>query len=130
MSAPPPVPPRNLVAMIQVTDMARSLAFYSRLGFELRNTHVPDGTDNDGAPVWAWLEGGAGQLMLTKASEPVDAGKQGILFYLYFDDIAVVHARLGAEGWPVGPMSHPFYCPRGEFPRADPDGYRLMLTHT
>ncbi|MGX5729549.1 VOC family protein [Pseudoxanthomonas beigongshangi] len=118
---------RNLVAMAHVADVPRSIAFYARLGFRLRNTHVPEhGT----TPVWAWLEGGAGQLMLAQAGEPVDPARQAVLFYLYFDDIAAVHARLRAEGLPVGPMTHPFYCPRGEFRLPDPDGYCLMLAHT
>ncbi len=121
------IPLRNLVAMAHVADVARSIAFYARLGFELRNTHAAEHGD---APVWAWLEGGAGQLMLAQASDPIIPGQQAVLFYLYFDDIAAVHARLRAEGLAVGPMTHPFYCPRGEFRLTDPDGYCLMLTHT
>lgn len=121
------IPIRNLVAMAHVADVSRSMAFYARLGFRARDTHAPT---PGAAPVWAWLEGGAGQLMLARASEPVDPGQQAVLFYLYFDDLAAVHARLRADGLPVGPMTHPFYCPRGEFRLLDPDGYCLMLAHT
>lgn len=68
--------------------------------------------------------------MVTLAGEPVIARQQAVLFYLYFDDIAATHAELAASGLPVGPLSYPFYCPKGEFPLTDPDGYCLMLTHT
>lgn len=121
------VSPRSLVAMAHVADVARSIAFYQRLGFTVAKTHAPDGGNS---PIWAWLESGAAQLMLAQADGPVDAHQQAVLFYLYFDDIAAVHARLHADGLPVGPLRHPFYCPRGEFRLHDPDGYVLLLAHT
>jgi hypothetical protein len=60
----------------------------------------------------------------------VDPAAQAVLFYLYFDDIAATHARMKREGFEVGEMAFPFYCPKGEFRIIDPDGYVLMLTHT
>ena len=117
---------RNVVAMAHVADVPRSIAFYEQLGFTLRNTVPPAGS---GEAIWAWMESGAGQLMLAKADGPVDSGVQAVLFYLYFDGIDAVHAQLSAEGLKVGPMKHPFYNPKGEFRLEDPDGYVLMLTH-
>jgi hypothetical protein len=58
------------------------------------------------------------------------ASQQAVLFYLYYDDIAATREALAAQGLPVGEMSFPFYCPKGEFRIVDPDGYVLMLTHT
>lgn len=119
--------PRNLVALAYVADVARSMAFYESIGFEVGNTHADPGS---GEIDWAALEQGNAALMLGKASGPVAAAQQAVLFYLYFDDIAATRAELVGKGLPCGAMSHPFYCPKGEFRLEDPDGYVLMLTHT
>jgi hypothetical protein len=118
---------RSLVPLAYVVDVGRSIAFYAKLGFEVGNTFVADG---DTAPSWAALEYRDARIMLSRASGPVDAGVQAVLFYLYFDDIHAEHARLAAAGLSPGPMAYPFYCPKGEFKLFDPDGYVLMLTHT
>lgn len=122
---PPEV--RSLIPMVHVFDLARSVAFYERLGFMVQNTFTPpDAT----GPTWAWLELGNARIMLARASGPVDAEQQAVLFYLYYDDIAATHAELSAAGVATGAMTYPFYCPKGEFRVRDPDGYSLMLTHT
>ncbi len=51
------IPLRDLVAMAHVADVSRSIAFYARLGFQPRNTHVPEHGD---APVWAGWRAGQG----------------------------------------------------------------------
>ncbi len=122
---PPAV--RNLVPMVHVADLGRSVAFYERLGFLLQNTFTPPGAP---LPTWAWLELGTARIMLARASGPVDPEQQAVLFYLYYDDIAATHAELSAAGVVTGEMSYPSYCPKGEFRVTDPDGYCLMLTHT
>ena len=110
-----------------MADVRASADFYQGLGFEVGNTHAdPD----SGETLWAALERGNAALMLGKASAPVVASAQSVLFYLYYDDIAATHAALAARGLPVGEMAFPFYCPKGEFRLVDPDGYVLMLTHT
>jgi hypothetical protein len=121
------VVPKNLVALAYVADVRASMAFYQLLGFEVGNTHAPHG---ESEPVWAAMERGSAALMLSRSSGPIDPEQQGVLFYLYFDDIAGVHAALLEKGLAVGEMSYPFYCPKGEFRLTDPDGYCLMLTHT
>jgi catechol 2,3-dioxygenase-like lactoylglutathione lyase family enzyme len=121
------VVPKQLVALAYVADVAASMRFYTRLGFEVGNTHADP---HSGETVWAALERGSASLMLGKASGAVDAGQQAVLFYLYYDDIADTRVRLAADGLPVGEMAYPFYCPKGEFRLTDPDGYVLMLTHT
>jgi len=119
--------PRQLVALAYVQDLRRSMSFYEKLGFEVGNTHAdPQG----GEIVWAAMERGNASLMLGKASGPVDAGQQAILFYLYYDDIVATRSAMVAQGLAAGEMSYPFYCPKGEFRLVDPDGYVLMLTHT
>ena len=118
---------RQLVSMISVTDMERSLAFYRRLGFEVGDTFVPAGATG---PSWAWLRSGEAQLMLSKVSEPVVAAERNFLFYVYTEDVDVAHADLADAELNPGEITKPFYNPRGEFRLVDPDGYVLMITHT
>jgi len=117
----------SLVPMAFVRSVSRSIEFYRKLGFSVGNTHTPEG---GAEPVWAWLKGGGAQLMLARASEPVDPKAQAVLFYLYCDDVATFRTRLLESGVEAGPVNHPFYAPRGEFRVTDPDGYALMVTHT
>jgi hypothetical protein len=115
---------RSLVAFAHVASVQRSIEFYATLGFKVANTVVPKG---DAAPVWAWLESEKAHLMVGLADGPVDASRQAILFYLYFDDIRQTHAALSALGHPPGEIKYPFYMPGGECRLEDPDGYVLML---
>ena len=119
---------RALVPLAHVASVPVSIEFYEKLGFELGNTFTPDGASE---PSWAWLESdSSASLMLAKASHPVDAAQQAVLFYLYVDDVAEKHAELTAKGMAAGDIVYEFYAPRGEFRVVDPDGYTLMITHT
>lgn len=115
---------RSLVAFAHVADVARSIKFYSDLGFTIVNTLVPEGRT---APTWAWLESEKANLMVGLASEPVDASRQGVLFYLYYDDIKHTRTALIELGHEPGEIRYPFYMPGGECRLEDPDGYVLML---
>ena len=121
MSMPGPV---RCTAMLPVSDVARSVEFYARLGFVLAQVYAPEGR-----LCWAYVQSGFADLMLT-LSVP-DAGTEAlpVLFYLYYDDIAGTHAALATSGLEVGEMRHPPYRPEGEFDLRDPDGHRLMLAH-
>ena len=123
----PEVRPRALVPMAHVASVPDSMAFYRKLGFEVRNTFVPEGETN---PVWAWLESDRAHLMLAKADPPVAAGLQGVLFYLYCDEVIATREAVATAGVEVGEITYPFYAPRGEFRVHDPDGYALLITHT
>jgi hypothetical protein len=68
--------------------------------------------------------------MLSKAEEPIVAGKHAVLFYFYCDDVASLREHLIANGVSAGSIRCPFYAPRGEFRIEDPDGYVVMITHT
>jgi hypothetical protein len=118
---------RSLVPMTFVHSVPRSIEFYSKLGFEVGNTHTPEGGVE---PVWAWLRSDRAQLMLARSSEPVEAEKQAVLFYLYLPDVSGFRDLLIESGVEAGPIKHPFYAPGGEFRVIDPDGYVLMVTHT
>jgi hypothetical protein len=118
---------KALVPMAFVASVPRSIAFYSMLGLRVANTHTPEGSAE---PIWAWLESDGAQLMLSKASEPVDPGAQAVLFYLYSTDIADYREWLIQAGIEAGPMQFPFWSPEGEFRMVDPDGYVLLVSHT
>lgn len=118
---------RQLVPMVFVAEVERSIAFYRQLGFEVGNTFA---AENATKPTWAWLSSGDAQLMLAEACEPVVADQQRVLFYIYTDDVASAHASLAKAGLSPGVIETPFYAPRGEFRLVDPDGYVLMITHT
>lgn len=117
----------SLVPMAFVRSVPRSIEFYRQLGFEPGGTHTPEG---EAEPTWAWLRSEGAQLMVARASEPVDPGAQAVLFYLYCADVRALRERLIEAGVEAGPVQRPFYAPRGEFRVTDPDGYVLMISHT
>lgn len=119
--------PASLVPMAHVRSLSRSIEFYRKLGFDVGNTHVPEGGTE---PVWAWIKSGDAHLMLAQAEEPIESDKQAVLFYVYCADVAAFRDRLRQAGVDAGPIKTPFYAPRGEFRVVDPDGYVLMITHT
>ena len=118
---------RSLVPLAHVASVPASIAFYRKLGFEVGNTFTPAESQD---PSWVWLKRGNAHLMLSRASAPILPEEQAVLFYLYFDDVGETRRTLEDAGIACGPISYPFYCPRGEFRVTDPDGYALMLAHT
>lgn len=118
---------RQLVPMVFVADVERSIAFYHHLGFEVGNTFTAGDATK---PTWAWLYSGDAKLMLAAASETVVAEQQRVLFYIYTDDVPSARASLIEAGLGPGEITTPFYAPRGEFELKDPDGYTVMVTHT
>lgn len=119
---------RAFVPMLHVASVPRAAAFYAAFDFAMGNSHYEPGCGED--PVWAWLESpGGATLMLVQADAPVDGSVQGVVFYLYCEDVEAMHARARAAGLDPGPIHRPFYMPRGEFRVRDPDGYVVMVAH-
>jgi|SRR5580765_877881 catechol 2,3-dioxygenase-like lactoylglutathione lyase family enzyme len=118
---------RSLVPMAFVKSVPASIAFYRLLGFEVGNTFAAQGSEE---PTWAYLQAGKAQLMLALASHPVVAAQQAVCFYVYCDDVAAMRDELIAKGVSAGPITTPFYAPRGEFRIQDPDGYGIFVMHT
>ncbi len=118
---------RQLVPLISVADVERSIEFYQKLGFEVGNTFAPAGAKT---PTWAWLYSDDAQLMVSMASEPIVAITQTVLFYIYTDEVATARDLLVDHNLNPGEIATPFYAPRGEFQLLDPDGYTIMVTHT
>ena len=117
---------KSLVPMAFVADVRSSASFYAKLGFEELGSFTPPGEDS---PVWVSLRSGNAQLMLSRASHPVVAEQQAVLFYVYCADVAAMHASLAEAGLEPGPIAKPFYNPGGEFRLVDPDGYVVMVAH-
>lgn len=129
----------SLIPMAHVADVEASLTFYASLGFApinvLRDAHA--------AMRWAMLRSGDAAIMLARASGPIDAEQQAVLFYVYAHDVASLRevllkagiadataaARAGDRdlGARVFPITHPDYMPAGEMRVIDPDGYVILV---
>ncbi len=115
----------SLVPMAFVADVRRSADYYAKLGFAAIGSFAPEGEE---APVWISLASGRAQLMLSRASHPVVPEQQAVLFYVYCEDVAAMHAELARRGLAPGPVGRPFYNPKGEFRLVDPDGYYIRVS--
>jgi catechol 2,3-dioxygenase-like lactoylglutathione lyase family enzyme len=130
----------NVITYAHVADVDASLAFYALLGFEPQNVLK----DHGGHAFWARARSGKGEIMLARASGPIDAEQQAVLFYMYSNDVASLRKHLlaggvrdagayrGAKGPNDGPstvfnVGHPHYMPAGELRIADPDGYVILV---
>lgn len=115
-----------LTAYVHVEDVQRSVEFYGLLGLEVESTH-----EVDGRLVWALVarpgDRAAARLMLARASGPIDAANQGVLFYCWAPDVRELHDRLASAGAEVGAVEPRFYMPAGEFRLVDPDGYVVLI---
>ena len=116
----------GLAPMLPVTNVARAIAFYEGLGFQIGNTHTPEGGD---APVWAWLYSGQAHVMVTQADGPIEATHHSASIWLYTRDVKAAHTSLQSRGVEVGTIDYPFYNPGGEFHVHDPDGYAVFIAH-
>ena len=114
-----------LVPMAHVASVRRSIAFYERLGFTVRDAFTaPDEPE----PNWAWLQSGGASLMVVRASAPVTGAP--IILCLYCEDVPAFHAMLRQAGVRVEEMTFPPERPSGRFRVRDPDGYDLAITHS
>ena len=113
---------QNLIPFVHVTDVQRSIDFYELLGFELKDTY-----EHKGELDWAALESHDAQLMLARASLPIERDKQAVLFYLYADDLAALREQLLAKAVVVGEIRDGSPGPAREMGLHDPDGWCLMV---
>ena len=95
------------------------------MGFGVRNRYL---NETDGRLNWAWLEAADGAaLMVARATAPVAADAQAVLFYLYVADVAAWRAELAAAGVTATEIETPEHSPNGEFRITDPDGYVVYV---
>jgi DNA-binding MarR family transcriptional regulator/catechol 2,3-dioxygenase-like lactoylglutathione lyase family enzyme len=115
----------NLIPFAQVEDVARSIAFYERLGFE------EDGREERrGTLVFASMHARAvraARIMFARAPAPVEVTAQGIVFYCWTEDAKRLHASLSVDGHTPSAIAFPTHMPDGEFQVHDPDGYLVVI---
>jgi Glyoxalase/Bleomycin resistance protein/Dioxygenase superfamily len=113
----------DLVPMAHVADVQRSVSFYQLFGLKMRNNLKAA----DGAWQWAYVECEQAEIMFARASGPIVAGDQAVLFYLYSEDLVALREHLLAQGVDVSGITYPNYMPNGEMRTQDPDGYVLLI---
>ena len=113
----------GLIAMAHAADMQRSLDFYRLLGMEIRGSL----RNASGELQWAHIACEQADLMLTRASEPIIASQQAVLFYLYSPDLIALRKHLLANRVTVSAITYPEYMRKGEVRLQDPDGYVLLI---
>ena len=112
----------GLIPMAHATDVRRSVDFY-KLGMELRGSLKA----SDGDLRWAHVACEQAHLMLARASGPIVASQQAVLFYLYSPDLVALREHLIAAGVTVAAITYPEYMPKGEVRLEDLDGYVLLI---
>ncbi|MFZ1140595.1 MAG: VOC family protein [Candidatus Sulfotelmatobacter sp.] len=113
----------GLIPMAHAADVQRSVDFYKLLGMEVRGSL----RNPSGELQWVHLARDHAELMFARASDPVIAGQQAVLFYLYSPDLVALREYLLASGVNVSPITYPDYMPKGEIRVDDPDGYCLLI---
>jgi hypothetical protein len=113
----------GLIPMAHAADVQRSVDFYKLLGMEMRGSlRAPAGYLQ-----WVHLGCGQADLMFARASEPVIASQQSVLFYLYSPNLVALREHLLSASVQVSTITYPEYMPRGEICVQDPDGYVLLI---
>ncbi len=106
----------GLIPMARAANVQRSVDFYKHLGMEIRGSlRTPSGDLQ-----WVHLSCDQADLMFARASDPVIAGQQAVLFYLYSPDLnspdlIALRAHLLAEGVRFRRLPIPTTCPRARF---------------
>ena len=112
--------------MLSVADIDRTRRFYEdMLGFVVDNTF-----EVGGQTVWCHMSLGPAMMMFTRQREaPSDEqidGRKFQVYYLYPDDVSMLHRRMKSAGAAVSDLRVTIYRMK-EFDLVDPDGYRLLF---
>lgn len=113
----------GLIPLAQVADVQRSVDFYKLLGMEMRGSLL----NSSGVLQWVSLANCGAGLMFGRASEPVIASQQAVVFYLYSPNLVALREHVLANGIRVSEVTYPEYMPKGEICLNDPDGYTLLI---
>jgi len=113
----------DLISMAHAANVQRSVDFYKHLGMEVRGSL----RNPSGDLQWVHLACDHAEIMFARASEPVIASQQAVLFYLYSPNLIALRDHLLASGVKVSPITYPDYMPKGEIRVEDPDGYCLLI---
>jgi uncharacterized glyoxalase superfamily protein PhnB len=123
--APPPQRVNRLVPFVHADDVDRSISFYYHLGFTVASIY-----SYRGRSAWASLASAGAELMVSTDGDAIDPEAQGVLFYLYSDDLAALRRQLVAAGIETGEIVDGTPGPKQELRLVDPDGYVLMIAQT
>lgn len=133
----------RLVPFVHVADVDASLVFYGFLGLEPETTMQ----DPEGRTFWAMARNRDAEIMLARASGPIDAEQQAVLFYFYSQNIKALRRYLLSSGLrdagtytgrattedtssSVYQVTQRDYMPGGEMRVVDPDGYVILVGQT
>jgi glyoxalase/bleomycin resistance protein/dioxygenase superfamily protein len=122
VSSPPKERVSGLVPFVHVENVERSIAFYYHLGFIVASVYKYRGTS-----VWAELHSEGAELMVSTDGDSIDPAGQGVMFYLYSDNLAALREQLLADRIHVGEIVDGTPGPPQEMRLTDPDGYVLMV---
>jgi catechol 2,3-dioxygenase-like lactoylglutathione lyase family enzyme len=117
----------KVVPEIAVSDIERSLEFYSSLGFVKDNEGIVD----DKGSQWYSLALGDAALWLIREDivedlDPDEERGNGITIYVSVDDVDAVYDKLKPEAMIVKDIETMWYGLR-QFSVSDPDGYLLTI---
>ena len=130
MIASPKVKVTQSVPFFGVTSMQASLRFYVEgLGFEMKNSWIPDPADNnpEGKIRWCWLQHGDAALMLQEflpQKRPAETLGTGTSVCFMCDDALALYRQFKSNG--ITTTQRPFVGNRlWVVSLRDPDGYRI-----
>ena len=108
----------QLIPMLPVADIGRSIEFYEKLGFSVE-------TRRDEWR-WAMLVFGDCRIMVDQSINVHPGTPRSGVLYLYPDDIVEYHQQVRATGLEIPDLETTFYG-LTEFRLDDPDGNRLWV---
>lgn len=118
----------TITPLLNVADVAASVAFYRRLGLE-----PAERFEDDGVLIWVMLKAGASGLMLNRQDRIHAASRRArphygdAVLYVKVTSAATMREALVADGVAATPVERQAYG-LDEFYVRDPDGYELAIT--
>jgi uncharacterized glyoxalase superfamily protein PhnB len=122
---------KNLIPMLNVSDIEASLEFYR----EALDLKVVSNTDAVKEWHWATIRSGWTEIMLSQTEPPAvtrstnhpqSDNARSTIFYFYPDDVARLYAQVIARGYQPTALQDTVYGMR-EFSLTDADGHRLSF---
>ena len=122
---------KNLIPMLNVSDINKSLRFYEEaLGFKIVS-------DPKAIEEWRWatIQSGETELMLSETEtdieleapiDPQESTKWPSIFYFYPDNVNQLHEHIKKRGYIPTPLIVTIYGMK-EFSIQDPDGHMLSF---
>ena len=110
------------VPMLNVQDVAKTVLWYQRLGFQVVATNEQPGCEMD----WAFLVFDGVELMLNAGGHSHHGHRRDVVIWLYTDNIDALHTQLKERVHITDKPADASYGVR-EFGIEDPNGFELMF---